>query len=130
MPCSIPLTCDGERLCSVNAGKKLFMFRTYFIQSPHWLLDIYDAQENPLIAGINLTPGSDNLLKGHGDILDGYQLLLVTNPMKHNSDSAHKSLTAPGSTMHLLWLEPGEDNSLLLPDPMEVIGSKGWAGEW
>lgn len=122
MPVEIPITADGERIISVNIGPEIIMFRTYFVCGPdrHWLLDISDSQETPLITGINLVPGVDNLLKGMGDTLDGYQLHLLV------LSGSEKDLEAPGNTMALVWFNPGEDNPFRPLDPMDTIGSDLW----
>lgn len=122
MPVEIPVTPAGERVVSVNVGPDIFIFRTYYAagQDRHWLLDISDGQENPLITGINLTPGVDNLLKGMGDTLDGYQLHLVV------AEGTEKDLEAPGNTMFLVWYNPGEENPFKPLDPMDTIGTDLW----
>ena len=122
MPVEIPVTPAGERLVRVNIGAGTFVFRTYFVhgQDDHWLLDIRDNQENPLLSGINLVPGVDNLLKGMGAVLDGHQLHVVA------TSGMEKDPEAPGNSMALLWFNPGEENPFRPPDPMETIGT----GEW
>jgi len=123
MPVTIPITTDGARRITVNVGPERFIFRTYFVrgQDQHWLLDILDEQERPLISGINLVPGVDNLLKGMGDALEGYQLHVLL------SSGSEKDLDAPGNTMALVWFNPGEENPFTSPDPMEAIGAEFWS---
>jgi len=120
MPSVIPVTPAGERTVTVNVGPDIFIFRTYFVsgQDDHWLLDIKDGQENPLITGINLAPGINNLLKGMGDALEGYQLLLLADA------GTEKDPEAPGNTMFLFWFNPGEENPFITLDPMETIGTE------
>lgn len=120
MPIIIPVTPAGERFVTVNVGPEIFIFRTYFAygEDQHWLLDIQDAQSNPLISGINLVPGVDNLLKGMGDTLEGYQLHLLVH------DGTEKDLEAPGNTMELIWFNPGEENPFSPLDPMKTIGTE------
>jgi len=122
MPLEIPITPDGERFVTMNVGPDTFIFRTYFAsgQDDHWLLDIQDSQGSPLVSGINLVPGVDNLLKGHGDVLDGYQLHCL---VLFSSAAAPE---APGNTMFLIWLNPGEENPFVNLDPMETIGTDLW----
>ncbi|WP_394026567.1 phage baseplate plug family protein [Desulfovibrio falkowii] len=120
MPSIIPMSPAGERTVTVNVGPDVFIFRTYFVsgQDDHWLLDILDAQETPLITGINLIPGVDNLLKGMGDTLKGYQLHLLVE------SGTEKDLDALGNTMSLVWFNPGEDNPAVPSDPMDTIGTE------
>ena len=122
MPLQIPVTPAGERTVTVNVGPETFNFRTYFVhgQDSHWLLDIQDVQQRPLISGINLVPGVDNLLKGMGDALDGYQLHLCV------VSGSEKDLEAPGNTMFLVWFNPGENNPFTAGDPMDRIGEEPW----
>ncbi len=119
MPVEIPLSPAGERFVTVNVGPEIFIFRTYYTYGAdsHWLLDIRNSQNQPLISGINLVRGADNLLKGRGDTLEGYQLYLVVHR------GSEKDLNAPGNTMALIWFNPGEVNPFLPQDPMETIGS-------
>ena len=122
MPVFIPVTAAGERSVTVNVGPEIFTFRTYYAagQDRHWLLDISDSQQRRLMAGINLTPGVDNLIKGMGEVLDGYQLHLVVD------EGSEKDPEAPGNTMFLVWFNPGEKNPFVSWDPMELIGNNLW----
>ncbi len=122
MPVEIPLTPAGERTVSVNVGPEVLTFRTYYAkgQERHWLLDIRDRQDAPLISGINLVPGVDNLLKGRGEVLEGRQLHLLVER------GSEQDLEAPGNTMTLVWFNPGEDNPFHPEDPMDTIGTNVW----
>lgn len=122
MPKIIPITPAGERTVTVNVGPDVFMFRTYFVfgQDQHWLLDIMDGQENALVSGVNLVPGVDNLLKGHGDVLEGYQLNVTV------ASGSVKDLEAPGNTFFAVWFNPGEENWIRPGDPMDTIGTDLW----
>lgn len=122
MPVEIPLSPDGERVISVNVGPEIFIFRTYFTYGAdsHWLLDIRNSQNQPLVSGINLVRGADNLLKGRGDTLEGYQLYLVVH------SGSEKDLNAPGNSMALIWFNPNEINPFFAQDPMDTIGTDIW----
>ena len=117
MPISIPLTDDGDQIITVNVGPEIFMFRTYFVHGTydHWLMDIFDAQENRILGGINLVPGIDNLLKGHGSKLAGYQLSVKCTPGRETA------LDAPGKDLFVLWYNPGEENPDKPLDPMDTL---------
>ena len=121
MPVEIPLNPAGERFVSVNVGPETFIFRSYYTYGAdsHWLLDIRNSQNQPLISGINLVRGANNLLKGRGDILNGYQLFLVVY------QGSEKDLNAPGNSMALIWFNHNEENPFLDQDPMDTIGSMG-----
>ncbi len=120
---AIPVNASGERTITVNVGPESFRFRTYFVsgESDHWLLDISDIQDRPLITGISLNPGPDNLLKGRGDTLEGYQLFAAVRP-----GTTGQELEAPGDSLYLIWLNPGESNPLDPGDPMDNVGVGAW----
>ena len=123
MPVTIPVTAAGSRRVRVAIGPKFFEFHTYYVsgQSRHWLLDIHDDSGNPLIVGINLVPGVDNLLKGRGNVLRGHQLHVLA---KKGTETNPEAL---GNTMTLLWFLPGEENPFTPGDPMDAIGENLWA---
>ena len=123
MPILIPVTSAGSRSVRIAAGEEYFTFRAYYAagQSRHWLLDILDGQERPLVAGVNLVPGVGNLLKGTGEAMDGYQLMAVTDP--GTSGTTPESL---GRTMQLVLFRPGEFNPFIPMDPMDTVGDDLW----
>lgn len=119
MPVAIPVTNDGARRVTVELAGQRLTFRTYFStgQKSMWLLDVYNDENVQLIAGINLVPGSDNVLKGHGDTLDGYQLYVLTMDENYNLP------TALGSTVILMMYVPGEENLYSTGDPLLYLNS-------
>ena len=60
----LPLTSDGERTFTTEIAGVSYLFRTTYVmgQQNHWVLDIFDENENPLAYGINIVTGSLNLL--------------------------------------------------------------------
>ena len=123
MPLLIPVTSAGSRRARVRVGSDILVFHTYYVsgQSRHWLLDIQDDQERPLITGINLVPGVDNLIKGRGNVLRGHQLHVLAKK------GTETNLDALGNTMALIWFKPGEENPFTPDDPMDAIGENLWA---
>lgn len=129
MPYLIPLSPDGDRTVTVDTGSghsrneehrnasSIYRFRTYYSDGPEqrWLLDISDAQGAPLLCGIPIATGSANLLKGQGDVFPGVQLVPVL------LSGGLGDAEAPGNTLHLLWLKPGEENPFPALDPMNSI---------
>lgn len=117
MPTIIPMTADGARRVTVEVAGKRITFRTYYSvgQSPVWLLDLFDTDGTPLITGIALWPGSDNVLKGHGDTLNGYQLFVFA------TDDNPSSPNALGQSVTLWMYEPGEENLFSPGDPLLYI---------
>lgn len=121
----IPLSPDGERTVAVNVGARTLVFRTYFApgEKDHWLLDIQDDAESPLVSGINLVPGVGNLLKGQGDKLAEWQAFVDIRPGTDASD-----MEAPGNTLVLLWAGIDEEVEAwptgdVLTDGLET---RGW----
>ena len=134
MPRIIPLNPSGDRSVRVSLGGRVLHFRCYFVhgQSDHWLLDIADAQGRPLFCGLNLAPGSDNLIKGGGACLEGCALLALTRPQTRNTQTRNGQtgpaapppecgLNAPGNDLFLIWLEPGEANPFQPADPFTAL---------
>lgn len=117
----LPVNASGARLFAVNTGLDIFNFRTYYTvgEEPLWLLDIYDAAGNVLLTGLSLVPGSDNILKGQGDKLEGYQLYVLLT-----EDNAG-DMDALGKYLQLILYNPGEENLYITPDPLMTIG-KDW----
>ena len=118
MPVVIPMTPDGARRVTCSVGGRRIVFRSYYSagQDRKWLLDLYDIDETPLITGIALVPGSDNVIIGQGDTLNGYQLYVLA------SDNYPYEKEALGNTLNLLMYSPGEENWFNPGDPMMHIG--------
>lgn len=115
----VPLTSDGARRVTIEIGGRRILFRTYFTdgQEKQWLLDLYDNNdEQPLITGLALVPGADNIIKGHGDVLEGFQLYVLAwddNPTDEE---------ALGETVQLIMYAPGEPNVFIPGDPLMHLG--------
>lgn len=120
MPVEIPLTSDGARNFNINTGLDVFYMRTYYSdgQTPMWLLDIMDAEQNPLIMGLKLVPGSENIIKGHGDKMEGYQLYVY---LDYGSPGDTEAL---GDTLRLVLYYPGEENLFDVGDPLMNVELK------
>lgn len=117
---TIPLTSDGARTVTVETGTNLLTFRTYYSygQESDWLLDISDVDGNALITGMKLTPGSNSVIKGHGDTLEEYQLYVLL------MEGTATSINAPGNNLYLILYLPGEENLYRAQDPMDLIGKR------
>jgi len=118
MPVTIPVTPDAARRVTCEIGGKRITFRTSFSdgQANQWLLDLYDEDDTPLITGISLQPGSDNVIKGQGDTLHGYQLYVLA------MDDNPTAPEALGNTLHLIMYAPGEENLFQPGDPLLHLG--------
>lgn len=115
---TLPVNSSGARLFSVNTGTDIFAFRTYYTagETPLWLMDIYDGDGVELLTGLALVPGSDNLLKGHGDKLEGCQLYVLL------LENEQGDMDALGKYLQLIWYNPGEENLVSSGDPLSTIG--------
>ena len=117
----LPVNSAGARRVRVNtgAGGGVFTFRTHYSygQNQMWLLDIIDAGGNLLAGSLPLVPGSDNILKGQGDVLEGYQLYVF---LEEGRDGGNPE--ALGVTLRLVWYNPGEENLYQTGDPLDTIG--------
>lgn len=111
----LPLTSDGERRFVTEIDGVSYTFRTTYVigQNNHWLLDIYDEDENPIVYGINIVTGSLNLLKGYGNVFDGVHLLAV--PFSNEDPSGPEAL---GTVLKVFWFTPDEPFPYSLGDPL------------
>jgi len=101
----LPVTNAGARAFTINVGDAVFVMRTYFIagQEDTWKLDVLDADNNPLAVGISLVPGADNLFKGLGDTLKGFQLYVFQEGATIGPESL-------GVELNLVLFMPSEEN--------------------
>ena len=115
---TLPVTSDGARTFTLNTGMDIFTFRTYYSvgQENYWLLDVFNENGDNLITGLALVPGSDNLLKGQGDAMEGYQLYALL------LDNNAGDLNALGNGLQLIFYFPGEENLYRTGDPLLTIG--------
>ena len=111
----LPLTSDGERKFTTEIAGVSYLFRTTYVmgQQNHWVLDIFDENENPLVYGVNIVTGSLNLLKDYGNVFDEIHLLAV--PFYNEDPYAPEAL---GTVLKVLWYTEGEDFPFSLGDPL------------
>lgn len=119
----IPTTSHGNREIQVELGERTYSIRTYYSQGQYdgWLMDISDAQGNPLLLGKRITPGVPNLLKGNGDTFGGAQLAAVV------VEGDETTPDALGNGTYLAWFGEGEENPFVIGDPMLDIPVDDWA---
>ncbi len=117
MPAVVPLTDYGARSVTIVSAGRYLKFRTYYTygQIPVWLMDVMNLDNLPLITGIALVPGSDNVFKGMGDTLNGFQLYILA------MDNMPEAMNALGNTLYAILYEPGEENLYIPGDPMMAI---------
>jgi hypothetical protein len=100
----LPFTDDGSSKVTMPTSAGILTFVAYFMPLlPGWLVDISNANGTPLITGLNLVTNVDNLLKGQGDILNGYTLRVysVSGVDNNTPDSL-------GKDCQVLLFSPGE----------------------
>ena len=123
----LPLTSDGERSFNVELSGVTYNFRSYYVlgQKKKWLLDIRDANDEPLVLGMPIIPGAINAVKGYGNILDGVNALVFAAELDQvdNADALGNGLT-------VFWYPPDDpDYNLTNDDPMDDVGAT-FGYEW
>lgn len=114
MPFIVPLTNDGSRKATYNLGGKDYIIETYYLpKTKTWLMDIYDINENPILTGITLIPGVDNLVKGLCLEFDGQGFQIQTTDGGNNDTP--ESL---GTTAFLIYYANGEEIPASYEDKM------------
>ena len=80
----LPLTNDGASTFMLNVGNDVLNISSMYIQgqSSKWLLNIATSELTPLVSGLNIVPGSTNMLKGLGDTLSSYGMFALDNSLK------------------------------------------------
>lgn len=114
MPSIIPLTNDGSRRITVALGENVFILETYYLPNiRRWLMDIYDIDENPILTGISLNPGVDNLVKGKAPIFDGQTIRCISTDGSDNDNPI-----SLGTTCFVIYYAKGETVPELYADKM------------
>lgn len=114
MPQEIPFTNDGCRKIDVALGENMFRMRTYYLPyTKHWVLDIMDQDDNPIIMGISLNTGVDNLVKGKNKMFQNQTIRCVSVDGKENNTP--ESL---GESCFVLYYPEGETPPKLWKDKM------------
>lgn len=114
MPAIIPLTNDGSRKITITLGENVFIIETYYL--PHiqcWIMDIYDIDENPILLGMTLNVGVDNLVKGKSPIFDGQTIRCISINESGNNDAL-----SLGNTCFVIYYAKGEKVPPLFEDKM------------
>ena len=114
----LPVTNDGKRTFTTPIDGTDYVFETYYVvgQNNHWMMNIKDINDNPLITGICLTAGA-NLLRGKGTLFQGHQLYAVPVSMPNERD-----FTALGESLLLVWYLPNETSPYTFPDRFDYQG--------
>ena len=77
---SLPLYTDGQYFYRTPIADNIYMFTITYVPGPqsHWVMDIADSQNVPILSGINLTMGAKNLLKGFNTPFNGMNLVVFS----------------------------------------------------
>ena len=79
MPQLIPFDNTGSRKITVALGENTFRLRTYYLPYiKRWIMDIYDTDENPILVGISLNVGVENLVKGKSEIFENQTIRCIS----------------------------------------------------
>lgn len=114
MPQLIPLTNDGCRRINIALGQNMYILETCYL--PHvqcWLMDIYDMANNPIITGISLNVGVDNLVAGKSELFENQTLRCVSPTGQENNTP-----DSLGTTCFLYYYPEGETPPKLYQDKM------------
>lgn len=114
---ALPLTDDGDRTFQCTLGTRSYSFRLYFTTGPEdfWLLDIADAEGNPLAVGRRLVTGSTNFLGGFANGLGTIEAtVLLRQGSVHDED-------APLVNLNVIWWDDPADNPFKRGEPMDNL---------
>ena len=109
MPYVIPLNSDSPSTSEVSIGSQRYIIRTYFNSiGSQWFVDILNSDEEPLLYGVPLSVGYQNLLIGNGDLFEGIKLVVgTTSGENRTSDSL-------GNTAYVLVYTEDEESPIKL----------------
>lgn len=114
MPKLIPLTNAGARRITIALSENVFVIETYYMKDiRRWLMDIYDVNENPILTGICLNVGVDNLVKGKAEIFAGQTIRCVSSEGYENDTP-----DSLGNTCFVYYYPKGETPPILWEDKM------------
>ena len=114
MPQIIPFTSEGSRTIDVALGNNMFRMRTYYLPyTKTWLMDIMDQEDNPIVMGISLNVGVDNLVKGKAKIFQNQTIRCIK--VAGSDDSLPDSL---GKNLFVVYYPEGETPPILWEDKM------------
>lgn len=110
-------TNDPQATATISLNGTQINVRTTYIEgiNNHWVLDIYDADNNPMLLGICVTVGAD-LLKGQGGAFSGIHLYAALT----NSTEDEQAQDALGKTLYLLVYFDGEIMPIKYKDRFDV----------
>lgn len=95
-------------------GENVFILETYYMPNIKcWLMDIYDLDENPILLGISLNTGVENLVKGKSTLFDGQAIRCISTDGNENNTPV-----SLGTTCFVLYYAKGEEVPPLYEDKM------------
>lgn len=114
MPQLIPFTNDGCSTIDVVLGNNAFKLRTYYLPyTKHWLLDIMDESENPILMGISLNVGVENLVRGKAKLFQNQTIRVIS--LDGTENNTPDSL---GTSCVVLYYPEGETPPTMWKDKM------------
>lgn len=102
----LPITSYPDSTFNFSTLDGVLKIRTYWSGSieSRWMCDINDSNGLPVITGIALVTGCDNLLIGTGkDLLDSYRMVVYSPKGKENN-----TIDGFGTDCLLLWMDKTE----------------------
>lgn len=114
MPQLIPFNNEGCRTIDIALGENMFRMRTYYLPyTKTWVLDIMDQEDNPIIMGIALNVGVDNLVKGMSSIFKDQTIRCISLDGKENNTP-----DSLGTSCVVLYYPKGEKPKQLWEDKL------------
>lgn len=114
MPGIIPFDNSGSRTIDIALGENVYRMRTYYLPYiKRWLLDITDTQDNPIILGICLNVGVENLVKGKSAMFDDQVIRCISTDGTENDTP-----DSLGTTCFVYYYGKGEKAPTLHKDKM------------
>lgn len=114
MPQIIPFDNTGSKTIEIALGENYYKLHTYYLPYIHrWILDIFDSAENPIILGICLNVGVDNLVKGKSSLFEGQTIRCVSVDGKENDTT-----DSLGTSCLVYYYQKGEEVPSLYKDKM------------
>jgi len=110
----IPFDNTGCRTIDVPLGENVYRLRTYYLPTiKRWLLDITNTSDEPIVVGISLNVGVDNLVAGKAAEFDGQTIRCVS--LDGSENDTPDSL---GNTCQVVYYPKGETPPVMYKDKM------------
>ena len=118
---TLPFTSDGSRRVTVRfqVGFRTHIFLTYRNASTgKWLMDVFDEDENRLLAGISLLTGF-NLLRAHPTVRARLQQIRVADVQ--GTGESHRDADGLGNTAEVVQFRDTDITTTVDRIPSQIV---------